>query len=273
MFKFLKRKSDPNSFFSHYSLHDKLGEGGYGRVLRCIHKKTGVVRAVKIVHDTKYRRKTWCENRQLNMPDEIVLWERSAHSSVVKLRDLYVEEEFWLSVMDYDPEFVDLSKLLATSGALTSESASDVIRQVIDVISHLRSVGVDHRDIKDENILYNPRTRLIKLIDFGSASPLKDGAYTKLQGTEGSIPPEIYLRGSYEWEGGVVWSVGCLAYSLIRGHVPYTTKEEVLSERELEWNYSEDSRAIHFVKQCLVYNVANRCSFSQITQHPWLLGK
>ena len=247
-----------------------LGEGGYGQVFSCRHKKRGVVRAVKIVRDEKYRRKTWCGRRQMNMPDEILLWERAEHPSVVQLCDLYVEQDCWLSVMDYNPQYVDLSKVLYKSGAMTSEETRDVIRQVIEVLIHLRSVGLDHRDIKDENVLYNPQTRHIKLIDFGSASPLSDTAYSRFQGTEGCVPPEFYLQGSYESGPAAVWSIGCLAYTMLSRNPPFLSKEEVVSGKGVQWSYTEDSQSRQFVEECLAYNVAHRITFSQITSHPWL---
>ena len=270
MFGFLKRKSDPNSFFSHYSLLEKLGEGGYGTVFVCRQKNGGTLQAVKIVIDKKYKRKTWCDRRQMNMPDEILLWERAAHHSVVQLCDLYVEQDLWLSVMEYDPKYIDLSKLLSKRGPMTSEASCDIIRQVVEVCKYLRSIGVDHRDIKCENLLYNPQTGHIKLIDFGSASPLHTSPYTRFQGTEGCIPPEFYLKGSYSSGGSAVWSVGCLAYTLLKVSPPFSNQEEVVSGKMVMWEYSEDCQARHFVEQCLVYNVSHRIRFDSLSKHPWL---
>ena len=274
MFGFLKRKSAdpaPDSFFSNYTLLNKLGHGGYGVVFTCINKTTGEVRAVKIVHDRKYRRKTWCPRRQMDMPDEILLWERADHPSVVQLCDLFLEQDFWMSVMEYDPEYLDLFKVLLKSGPLSSTVTRVIIRQVIQVTTFLQSVGVDHRDIKDENILYNPSTGHIKLIDFGSASAMTDKStlHSTFQGTEGYVPPEFYIKGCYQTQPAAVWSIGCLAYTLLKLNPPFLKKGDIIGGKIVEWDFTEDSRARDFVDQCLNYNVNHRISFNSLARHAW----
>ncbi|XP_053366710.1 serine/threonine-protein kinase pim-3-like [Clarias gariepinus] len=61
-----------------------------------------------------------------------------------------------------------------------SESVARIItRQVINAARHCSDRGVFHRDIKEENILLNPRTLEIKLIDFGCGDLLKNTPYKK----------------------------------------------------------------------------------------------
>ena len=274
MFGFLRRKSDqpaPDSFFDNYTLLNKLGKGGYGTVFVCEKKTTGTLHAVKIVHDRKYHRKTWCPRRQMDMPDEILLWEKADHPSIVQLCDLFLERDFWMSVMEYDPEYLDLFKVLMKCGPMSSAVTRVIIRQVIQVSTFLHSVGVDHRDIKDENILYNPRTGHIKLIDFGSASAITDKctSYATFQGTEGYVPPEFYINGCYQLEPSAVWSIGCLAYTLLKLNPPFLKKEDIVGEKLIEWDFTEDCRARDFVDQCLNYNFNHRINFNDLARHSW----
>jgi serine/threonine protein kinase len=44
---------------------------------------------------------------------------------------------------------------------------------------HMSSRGVVHRDLKLENLVVSKETQLIKLIDFGNASFLKDSLSPK----------------------------------------------------------------------------------------------
>ena len=53
--------------------------------------------------------------------------------------------------------------------SLTKLRASKIIKQVVDVIGFCFKIGVDHRGINEEKIMYNPSGNQIKLINFGSA--------------------------------------------------------------------------------------------------------
>ena len=60
--------------------------------------------------------------------------------------------------------------------------------QVVEAVQYCMSVGVLHRDVKDENILIDLKTSQVKLIDFGSGTFLRDDVYTEY---EGIIIPEL----------------------------------------------------------------------------------
>jgi len=55
-------------------------------------------------------------------------------------------------------------------------------RQIVEAVLYCQSMGVVHRDIKDENILIDLKTGQVKLIDFGSGTHLKESAFTEYEG-------------------------------------------------------------------------------------------
>ena len=135
-------------------------------------------------------------------------------------------------------------------------------------------LGIDHRDIKDENILYNSENRRIKLIDFGSASSTENQPYKRLQGTDVYIPPEFYSNNEYYSYEATCWAIGCLSFTILNGDSPFQTKEEVAQCKQIRWivdPVSLDPNALHFVTACLLIDARKRIKISALSSHPWIV--
>lgn len=65
---------------------------------------------------------------------------------------------------------------------LDEKMARHVMLQVIHAANICCERGVFHRDIKLENLLVNPDTLEVKLIDFGCGTLMKDSAYIAFNG-------------------------------------------------------------------------------------------
>ena len=62
--------------------------------------------------------------------------------------------------------------------------------QILEGVSQCHQAGVLHGDIKDENVMIEPSTGAVALIDFGSSLLLHTGDYTEFYGTREYSPPE-----------------------------------------------------------------------------------
>ena len=264
--------SGPNPVFAtSYQPIRLLGEGGYGAVWLVKKIADGALYAAKIIKDSKCKRKSWCADRSAMIPDEILLSETLVHPNLMNLRELYFEQASWVIVMDYLPDFVDLFDHICQNGALSVADARHILTQLLDTCRYLISLGIDHRDIKDENILYNPSTRRIKLIDFGSASLIPDVPYSSYQGTEVYLPPEYFNYGSYSALPAMTWSIGCLAYVLLNGDCPFSTKQEVAEHRSLNFiNPRLDQETKEFLRDLLTIDEDDRMTPEELIIHPWL---
>ncbi|KAL5264221.1 hypothetical protein ACHWQZ_G005341 [Mnemiopsis leidyi] len=258
-----------------YKLTQQLGEGGYGAVYLCQHRTTLQLHAVKIMEGDRCTNRTWCSRRKEWLPNELVLWESLSHPNIVNLQEVYRDDDTftWYLVMEYNPGYQDLFDYIDKNRALSSRDSANIIRQLVNVVYYLTLENVDHRDLKDENILYNPTTRQIKLIDFGSSGKLSSTPYTHYRGTDVYIPPEYFLAGSYSSFSATVWAIGCISYVLLTGDCPFQTRQDVREFSSLEQlnpTFGERTLRLNFIRSCLNPDPAQRILLSDLIRHPWL---
>ena len=60
--------------------------------------------------------------------------------------------------MEHGTGMIDLFEATQVKGQFSEQSAAVILRQVYQATTHCLSVGVLHRDIKDENVLIDLRT-------------------------------------------------------------------------------------------------------------------
>ena len=118
------------------------------------------------------------------VPDEVTIWEAlQPHDNIVQLVESYLERGHWILVTEYLTGYLDLFDYNIAIKKLPLTEVRAILRQVIRTCQNLIEQGVDHRDIKDENLLYNPETQHVKLLDFGSASRITpEQTYNHIQG-------------------------------------------------------------------------------------------
>ena len=106
-------------------------------------------------------------------------------------------------------------------GRINEAPAKIIFSNLLHAVRLLIDQKIFHRDLKDENILLNPSTLDIKIIDFGCATYYTDTIHTRLSGTPEFMPPEAIEKGEYTAEGATVWSLGVILFTLINGRLPY----------------------------------------------------
>lgn len=260
-----------STFDELYTISRKLGAGGFGSVFKCYSRKTGQPYAVKFFADDRVKRRTYCPTSKMEIPDEIALWRNLRHKNIIRYCQHFFENGTWIVVMEHCSGYKDLFSYVNNRKTPMSENtAASIISQTLDAVLYCRSLKIDHRDIKDENLLYNPKTKQIKLIDFGSASLLSP-SYNRLQGTDVYHPPELFLEGSFKSSDGVVWALGSLAYILLNGDCPYQTLEDLKNDFPIVWtNEKSSSSARRFVRRALRRRSVDRESLSLLKKSAWL---
>ena len=106
--------------------------------------------------------------------------------------------------------------------AMDEDVAQFLFAQIFQIVIRCFQNGVVHRDIKDENIMFDENDKL-KLIDFGCATFVNvndgDGKLRKMEGTRAFTIPEWLKMGFYYAESSTVWQLGSLLYNTLSGDI------------------------------------------------------
>mmetsp|Transcript_1086 Transcript_1086/g.2467 ORF Transcript_1086/g.2467 Transcript_1086/m.2467 type:complete len:522 (+) Transcript_1086:229-1794(+) len=131
-----------------------LGKGAHAVVIRACHREDGNAVAVKIV------------GKSFD-PKEAELLMKLNHPNIVRMYDLQKDDKRYYIITELC-RGGELFDLIAEHGPLPQGLAQRIMRQLVDGIRYLHSMGVTHWDIKPENLLLTEDFNL-KIADFGFA--------------------------------------------------------------------------------------------------------
>ncbi|KAJ3799173.1 kinase-like domain-containing protein [Lentinula aff. detonsa] len=157
---------------------------------------------------------------------------------------------------------------------LSEDQARYVFGQIVDAVDYLDSIGVAHRDIKDENIVIDTNLK-VKLIDFGSAT-FTDPAeprpfYNLFYGTTAYAASEILQKKVYQAAPAEVWTLGVLLSYLLTGTSPFPTVKDAIAGKIVLTDCPRVSRqALKLMHVCLDPNPKARVTIQEVKSHPWL---
>ncbi|KAK9056743.1 hypothetical protein SSX86_024106 [Deinandra increscens subsp. villosa] len=108
------------------------------------------------------------------------------------------------------------------AGVFSESEAASVFSPLISSIGYCHRLGIAHRDVKPDNMLFDSR-RNLKLADFGSAEWFgmnERGTMTGVVGTPYYVAPEVLSGREYN-EKVDVWSAGVILYIMLAGVPPF----------------------------------------------------
>uniref|UniRef100_A0A8C3Y5T1 Serine/threonine-protein kinase n=1 Tax=Catharus ustulatus TaxID=91951 RepID=A0A8C3Y5T1_CATUS len=213
-----------------YQLGPQLGSGGFGTVFSGTRLSDGSPVAIKRVARESVLQ--WDELPDgTRVPMEVVLMEKvgSGCHYIIQLLDWFELPDSFLLVMERPEASRDLLQLLLEHEVLSEEMARWLFRQVLEAVRHCTACGVLHRDIKPQNLLVNPESGDLKLIDFGCGTFLQERPYTQFAGTHVYSPPEWIACGCYYGHSATIWSLGVLLYVMVCGNLPFCKDHDIVS--------------------------------------------
>ncbi|MFI7672816.1 protein kinase [Actinophytocola sp. NPDC049390] len=201
-----------------YRLEGLLGRGGMGEVYRAIDTADDQAVAIKVLpaeagrhHADRLRREAGIA-ASLHDPHIVEVLDTGTDSGDSRL---YVAMRL--------VEGADLKRVLG-GAPMTPPRALALLTQVAQALDTAHTAGIVHRDVKPSNILVGPDEDA-HLTDFGIARPL-DPEATRMTVTGGYVGSLDYiapeqLRGLDVTGAADVYSLACVLYECLTGHVPF----------------------------------------------------
>jgi len=260
----------------HYVLKKELGNGNFSIVRLAVRKEDGKEFAVKVIEKKRVGQK------KDMLETEVEILKQVNHPHVVKMEAMFETPTHLYLVMELVPGG-ELFDLLVDRGSFSEKEAQNLVRQVVDGVAYLHSIGIAHRDLKPENLLCAgcSADSEIKITDFGLSKVMDPAAHMKMTtacGTPGYVAPEVLRLQGYGKEVDM-WSVGVITYILLCGFPPFYDENNArLFEKIMSGNYTfpapywsnVSQSAKDFIQKLLCVDPARRLTAEQALAHEWL---
>mmetsp|Transcript_19109 Transcript_19109/g.22031 ORF Transcript_19109/g.22031 Transcript_19109/m.22031 type:complete len:786 (-) Transcript_19109:37-2394(-) len=275
----IKRAIGYASLTDFYDVKDAVGKGKFGTVKLGIHKKTGKKVAIKVM-----------KKKQMTLQDielqkrEIEILKICQHPSIIKLLDVFENQDYIYIVMEYLKGGDLFNYLEKRDFTITESKARELTHSIATGLFYLHSFGIAHRDLKPENILMTDDTddAQPKLVDFGLSKIV--GPSEKCNdpfGTLSYVAPEVLLQKPYD-KSVDLWSLGVIIYLLLSGTLPFDDDDDREIARqtihdEVDFSYhvwkKVGSEVKTMIKKLLDKDKDKRMKLEEVLQHPWLIKK
>ena len=238
-----------------------IGTGSFGKVLLVKYNSNNNLYAMKVLNKSQIKLKKQEENTK----NERDLMVKLNNPFILSIKFAFQDESKLYIVSEFLQGGDLFYHLHHSTINLTEEVAKFYIIELILGLEFLHQNNVIFRDLKPENILLDSEGH-IRISDFGLSKILensRDKAYT-LCGTLKYLAPEILKNKGYEksvdW-----WSLGCIFYEMLMGHLPFKINGNVIDpevfEEKIKFNDNMNPLLVDLISQLLAVNPKKRIGY------------
>ncbi|KAJ9119573.1 hypothetical protein QFC22_003282 [Naganishia vaughanmartiniae] len=284
-----------------------IGAGANGSVFKGFNLETGGIMAVKEIRVADLAN-TPALYKQIK--DESDVMQLLSHPNVVDYYGIEVHRDRVYIFQEYC-EGGSLANLISYGRIEDEEVVMLYTYQMLDGLRYLHSKGVEHRDVKPDNILLGANG-MIKFVDFGASKAISEekrnatmnksrravGARSMrttmtrnknqepslLAGTPMYMAPEV-IKGDKSSRSRLgcmdIWSLGCVVLELVTGRKPWSNLDNewaimfhigIATQHPPLPDKSEMSElGISFIAECLTLSADMRPSAAELMTHSWIL--
>ena len=255
-------KSEMKNFKSSYEVSSLVMMSANGKIYLGKDKEYGNDVIIKIL--PRKSNLTWVGDRRV--PREVKYHFLAAGVDIgsVQILDFYERKKDFILILEKPENSIDLLEFTNTYGPLDFKMAKSICKQLATSSLAHQSAGVCHRDLKDENVLFNPSTGQVKIIDFGCAT-VNQNEFTTYAGTHAYAPPEFRKTGSMSSDKMTSYHIGCILYTILTRSCPFSESSDFDFEKFITLNskLSFDERTL--LSKLLQPNPDSRISLQDLS--------
>ena len=205
-----------------YTIERELGKGSMGAVYLGVDPKISRTVAIK----TMALSEEFDDDKLIEVRDRFFREAKTAgrltHPNIVTIYDAGEELDLAYIAMEF-LKGNDLTKHIKPNTLLPISKVLSIIKRVADAIDYAHQHNVVHRDIKPANIMWDEKTDLLKITDFGIAH-IMNSSKTKtgtILGTPAYMSPE-QLSGKKVTGQTDIFSLGIMLFQMVTGKPPFS---------------------------------------------------
>jgi serine/threonine protein kinase len=267
-----------NVLGNRYEIVRELGRGGFGRSYLAIDRNKFSEKCVLKEFAPQVRGQAELAKAKELFEREAGVLYKLKHPQIPAFRELLRVNaggtESLLLIQDYiegETYLQRLNQRLKQQKVFSEAEVVELFYDLLPVLAYIHSLGVIHRDISPDNIIYRDRDKLPVLIDFGGVKEIATtivAQYSTVKistriGKQGYAPDEQMIRGKVS-PSSDLYSLAATALTLLTGKEASTiyNPAEVMWEWRKYLNLSPEFGAI--IDRLLQYNPQHR--FQSVTE-------
>lgn len=234
---------------SDYVLLNKLSDGSYATVYKAYHKENSdcllVLKLLKAITLSEYKQ-SWFEQKieQLKILNDPLL--------ITPLQFTQNNHACFVTQHYYDGEPLD--RLLQSSAPISVNDFFTIACSLARALDKVHHAGIIHGGIKPHNILVNPATLEVRLIDFISTVDVRDISHFIY---EPSFVRETLCYTSPEQTGRInhrigfssdMYSLGIIFYELLTGRTPFLSHDPL---EVIHSHLAQEAPQIHTINRAI----------------------
>ena len=204
-----------------YRIEKKLGKGAMGEVFLGRDAETDQLAAIKTLALAQEFAPDELAEVRARFFREAETAGRLRHPYIVAILDSGEDGDLAFIAMEYLAG-TDLRPFTRPGQLLTLPQVASVVARIADALAYAHANNVVHRDVKPANVMYDPATDAVRVMDFGIAR-ITDSSRTKtgmVLGTPSYMSPEQLLGKKVDGCSDL-YSLGVMLYQMTCGQLPF----------------------------------------------------